>query len=89
MYHQVKEFLKQKLGSGYFKILKSNYLFLKSLPYGSNLNKLAEIYQCDKWGAHFYTPHYQSHFRKLKYKKLNFSKSELAVITIRISEAVH
>ncbi len=70
MYHQVKEFLKQKLGSGYFKILKSNYLFLKSLPYGSNLNKLAEIYQCDKWGAHFYTPHYQSHFRKLKYKKI-------------------
>ena len=70
MNHRIKNFLKQKLDYKYFKLIKYYYLLLRSLPYGSNLNKLAEIYQCDKWGAHFYTSHYQAYFRKLKYKKI-------------------
>lgn len=34
-----------------------------------NLTKLAQIYKTDKYGKHFYTPHYQSHFSKFKYKR--------------------
>ena len=36
----------------------------------NNLTLLAKIYESDKWGNHFYTPHYQSHFKKYRYKKI-------------------
>ena len=39
--------------------------------YGRNLNKLAEIYKTDKYGSHFYTQHYQKHFSKFKYRRIN------------------
>lgn len=32
---------------------------------------LAKIYWSDKWGRHYYTPHYQEHFRKYKYRPIN------------------
>lgn len=44
---------------------------LKAVFFSSNLNKLAEIYQTDKWGSHFYTPHYMQHFKKFRFKKIN------------------
>ena len=62
--------LKNKLSPKIFHRFKSIYLRILSLPFGHNLNKLAQIYKCDKWGQHFYTPHYQTHFRKFKYKKI-------------------
>jgi demethylmacrocin O-methyltransferase len=43
-------------------------LLAKIYPW--NLNHLALIYGSDKWGGHFYTPHYDAHFRNLKKKKL-------------------
>lgn len=42
----------------------------KGLFYINNLDKLAQIYKTDKWGKHFYTPHYQSHFNKFKNKRI-------------------
>jgi len=36
--------------------------FGTSLLWGRNLKQLALIYRTDKWGTHFYTPHYQHHF---------------------------
>lgn len=36
-----------------------------------NLTILAKIYRSDKWGRHFYTPHYNSHFKKLRFKSIN------------------
>lgn len=36
-----------------------------------NLTILAEIYRSDKWGRHFYTPHYQKHFNKFRFKIIN------------------
>ncbi|MCF4102124.1 class I SAM-dependent methyltransferase [Gillisia sp. M10.2A] len=31
---------------------------------------MALIHKTDKFGYHFYTPHYQEHFKKFKYKKI-------------------
>ena len=45
--------------------------FLIGLIWGRNLTKLAIIYNTDKWGDHFYTPHYQHHLKKFKYKRMN------------------
>lgn len=36
-----------------------------------NLSKIAAIHKTDKFGNHFYTPHYQNHFRKFKFKRNN------------------
>ncbi|MCF8262265.1 MAG: class I SAM-dependent methyltransferase [Melioribacteraceae bacterium] len=38
---------------------------------GNNLNKLALIYGTDKFNSHYYTPHYQKHLKRFKYKKIN------------------
>lgn len=37
-----------------------------------NLDKLASIHKTDKNKYHFYTQHYQNHFRPYKYKKIKF-----------------
>lgn len=37
----------------------------------NNLTTLAKIYRSDKWGKHFYTPHYQSHFKTFRFKTIN------------------
>jgi hypothetical protein len=33
---------------------------------------LAVKHGTDKWGAHFYVTHYQSHFERFRYQKINF-----------------
>jgi hypothetical protein len=38
---------------------------------GENLNKLGAIYGADKIGPHTYTPHYASHLKKFRFKKIN------------------
>lgn len=37
----------------------------------SDLTFLAQIYGTDKWGEHWYTPHYETHFRTFRKKKFN------------------
>lgn len=37
----------------------------------SDLTFLAQIYGTDKWGEHWYTPHYETHFRAFRKKKFN------------------
>lgn len=37
---------------------------------GSNLRALAQIYNSDKWGRHWYAQHYETHFRPLRRHKL-------------------
>ncbi|UCS91981.1 class I SAM-dependent methyltransferase [Echinicola marina] len=41
-----------------------------SIGRGSDLTFLAQIYGTDKWGEHWYTPHYQFHFQRLRNKKI-------------------
>jgi hypothetical protein len=48
--------------------------FLKNIVaylFSFNLTKLAIIYGSDKWGGHSYTLHYQRHFKKFRFKKIN------------------
>jgi len=44
---------------------------IKALFYRSNLDKLATIHKTDKNRYHFYTKHYQNHFKPYRYKKIN------------------
>lgn len=39
--------------------------------YRNDLNRLALLFRTDKWGAHWYTQHYQRYFESLKGKRLN------------------
>lgn len=63
-------FIKNKIT--YKSRLKIKYKLrsLNSRLYFNNLNKLALIHKTDKYGYHFYTPHYHEHFKKFKYKKI-------------------
>ncbi|MFV8279923.1 CmcI family methyltransferase [Christiangramia marina] len=51
--------------------LRYKFRYLLSLFYFRNLSKMALIHKTDKFGTHFYTPHYQRHFRKYRFKKIN------------------
>lgn len=37
----------------------------------NDLNRLALLFDTDKWGSHWYTQHYQRYFQPLKHKRLN------------------
>jgi hypothetical protein len=39
--------------------------------FGRNLRALARIYGTDKWGSHWYASHYETHFARLRLKRLN------------------
>lgn len=43
---------------------------VKTVFAGSDLNELGRIYGSDKSGDHNYTPHYMTHFKKFKCKKV-------------------
>ena len=66
----IKDKLKQVLSGKIYNWGKRVYLNFLAIPYGFNINKLASIYKSDKWGEHFYTKHYQTHFRKFKFKRV-------------------
>lgn len=73
----LKSFLKQKLSVKNRLRLRNFVQDLRALWCGGNLNRLGQIYGTDKITAkgkeigHFYTPHYMTHFRKFKYKRIN------------------
>lgn len=49
------------------RALRSRYTQAR---YGRDLDRLAAIYGSDKWGAHYYTPHYARHFGPLRRRPL-------------------
>ncbi len=53
------------------KNLRKFKIFLSTIGHRNNLNKLAQIYGCDKWDTHLYTLHYMEHFKKNRLKKIN------------------
>ena len=67
----LKEFLRRKLSPESFLNLRSFYRKLASHIFSDDLNKLALINDTDKWGGHWYTQHYQAHFDKMRFKKMN------------------
>jgi hypothetical protein len=67
---RIKETLKRTLNRKYYKLLKTFYLYILSIPFCFNLDMLACIYKSDKWGKHYYTRHYRTYFSKFKFKKI-------------------
>lgn len=51
--------------------VKQNIQRLRASFNDRDLNKLAQIFKTDKYGIHFYTPNYQTHFKSIKNKKIN------------------
>jgi demethylmacrocin O-methyltransferase len=66
----IKEYLKTVLSVKNKRRLKNIVQDLRALGFGFNLTKLGRIYSTDKAGVHFYTPHYQTHFRRFKYHRI-------------------
>lgn len=66
-----KKSLKNRLPKSLVLFLQKQKLHYWSHFNRGDLNKLAKIYSCDKWGTHFYTPHYETHFRRFQKKKIN------------------
>lgn len=66
--NMIKEFLKRKISKSSKRRLRNWLDDLKAIGCGFNLDRLGKIYRTDKTGSHHYTPHYQSHLRKLKFK---------------------
>lgn len=67
----IKKKIKNKLSKKSKRLIRNFINDFKALGNGKNLNKLGKIYKTDKIGGHFYTQHYQLHFEKFKYKKIN------------------
>jgi demethylmacrocin O-methyltransferase len=65
-----RDWLRNRLPPVARKRIRNTINDLKAIGYGRNLSALARIYGTDKWGSHFYTPHYETHFRRLKYKRI-------------------
>ncbi len=67
----IKEFIENKFSARQIKILRRFVNYIQSIGKGANLTSLAKIYGTDKWGRHYYTPHYQQHFQIFEFKKIN------------------
>ncbi|MFN4762861.1 class I SAM-dependent methyltransferase [Gillisia sp. Q332] len=67
----IKKYIKKSLPKPMVTLLQRQKLKYWSNYNRNNLNKLAEIYSCDKWGKHFYTPHYTTHFKRFQKKNIN------------------
>jgi hypothetical protein len=67
---KIKDIIKQNIRWELYKLIKTIGLRILSIPFIFNLNKLARIYKTDKLGDHYYTQHYQAHFRKYKFRKI-------------------
>ncbi|WP_179346242.1 class I SAM-dependent methyltransferase [Winogradskyella ursingii] len=63
--------LKNKLSKNKQLKLKYKLRAYKAMLYPFNLSKIALIHKTDKFGNHNYTPKYQHHFRKFKFKRNN------------------
>lgn len=66
------ENLKSKFSPRTKQIIKNEIRFFASFFVSSNLTTLAKLFKTDKWGSHFYTPHYQTHFKKFRFRKIKF-----------------
>jgi demethylmacrocin O-methyltransferase len=67
----IKRLLKENLSNSSKRKLRNHVNDLKAVFWGGNLNKLGKIYGTDKIGGHFYTPHYMTHLKKFRFKKIN------------------
>lgn len=71
MYKKIKEYLKKRLTTEQRTVLRKNAVFLAAPVLSKNLTLLAKLYKTDKADGHFYTPHYMTHFKKFRNKKIH------------------
>ena len=67
---QISNFLKKQFSKNQKKYIKKKIYPFQSFFSYSNLNRLAEVYGTDKFGIHFYTPQYQTHFESRRKKNI-------------------
>jgi len=67
----IKEYLKKNLSDSSRRKLRKLVDNIRAFGFGMNLDRLGRIYRTDKSGLHFYTRHYQTHFKKFKFKSIN------------------
>ena len=67
----VKEIFKRELLKPSRRKLLNFLDDLRAIGSGNNLSRLGKIYRTDKIGGHFYTTHYELHFKKFRNKKIN------------------
>jgi len=67
----IKKVLKNKLSKKSKRLFRNLLDDIRAIGSGNNLDKIGRIYRTDKIGGHFYTQHYQLHFKKFKFKKIN------------------
>ncbi len=70
MKNLIKKIVLRLFGSKKFNKINGFYSKLSANLNRKNLSRLAEIYGSDKFGHHFYTPHYMSYFASIRKKKL-------------------
>ena len=66
----IKAYLKKHLSVSSQRKLRNIMHDTMAFGFGINLDRLGRIYKTDKSGVHFYTPHYQLHFSRFKYKQV-------------------
>jgi hypothetical protein len=67
----IKKFLKQKISVSSRRKLRNLIGDTIGVFFSSNLNILGRLYGTDKIGGHSYTPHYMTHLKYLRDKKIN------------------
>lgn len=67
---KVKPWLQKNLSPAMYRRVLRTVKFAQGWWFREDLNRLARIFHTDKWGAHWYTQHYQRYFRPLKDKRL-------------------
>ncbi|MEO7905986.1 MAG: class I SAM-dependent methyltransferase [Saprospiraceae bacterium] len=67
----IKAFLIRKLSVTSIRELRKVVEDVRAFGLGKNLERLGRIYGTDKSVVHYYTQHYQTHFKKFKFKKIN------------------
>lgn len=67
----MKETIKKFFNEKNRRVIRRNLNLLKSLTHWNNLDEIGRIYETDKIIGHYYTQHYYSHFKKMRYKKIN------------------
>jgi len=67
----IKQVLKLRMANHVNWRFENILSFIKTIVSGNDLDKVGRKYGTDKVGSHFYLPHYQSHFKKFRFKKFN------------------
>lgn len=67
----LKDWLKKNLPAPLVKSLRRVLVPGRKWWYRNNLTELARLHDTDKWGMHWYTPHYDRYFRAMRSRRLN------------------